>query len=235
MRETRIKKGQYWAAKYHGQNGDLILGRVKSVRHSGEVILENLLADSKPSTKQTETLIQRNQRISKADADRILTTFRVGGKAAARKKAVEITREEPPPAEDVVEAKTNPLPRCYVCGAEATCCGEYEGATAPQFCCDLHCGHGNEDGWCCGIEEAVACLAAQRNALQAERNRLQESLPDDIRARGYSVAVHNDYRQDGVLHTFWLVTFESRCIKGEGRSDAEALEQIRHILRTGGP
>ena len=70
------------------------------------------------------------------------------------------------------------MPKCYVCGAEATCCGEYEGATTPQFCCDDHCGHGNEDGWCCGIEAAVARLAEQRNA---------------------------------------------------------ALEQIRHILRTGGP
>ena len=38
--------------------------------------------------------------------------------------------------------------RCYVCKGPATCVGAYEGTTAPEFCCDEHCGHGNEDGTC---------------------------------------------------------------------------------------
>lgn len=37
-------------------------------------------------------------------------------------------------------------------------------------------------------------------------------------------------RLDGERYTFWLLTKGDRCIKGEGRSDAEALNQIRAIL-----
>lgn len=45
-----------------------------------------------------------------------------------------------------------------------------------------------------------------------------------LRANGWSVAVHNDYHQNGRDCTFWLLTH--RCgiwIKGEGGSDVEAL------------
>jgi hypothetical protein len=45
-----------------------------------------------------------------------------------------------------------------------------------------------------------------------------------LRAAGWAVAVHNDYQQNGKPHTFWLFTKGNRCAKGEGRSDAEALE-----------
>lgn len=38
------------------------------------------------------------------------------------------------------------------------------------------------------------------------------------------VAVHNDYMQGGQAYTFWLLTREDgRWIKGEGRTDSEAL------------
>jgi len=57
-----------------------------------------------------------------------------------------------------------------------------------------------------------------------------ERLPDDIRAQGWAVAVHNDYRLDGVPHTFWLFTKDSVAVKGEGKSDAEALNQVRATL-----
>lgn len=60
-----------------------------------------------------------------------------------------------------------------------------------------------------------------------------EALPDDIRAQGWAVAVHNDYRQHGEPHTFWLFTKGERAIKGEGRSDAEALNQVRASLASG--
>lgn len=53
-------------------------------------------------------------------------------------------------------------------------------------------------------------------------------LVEALRADGWSVAVHNDYRQDGEPHTFWLFTHpDGRWIKGEGRTDAEALEAAR--------
>ena len=45
-----------------------------------------------------------------------------------------------------------------------------------------------------------------------------------LRAEGWMVAVHNDYRLNGELHTFWLFTHpDGRWIKGEGRTDSDAL------------
>jgi hypothetical protein len=58
---------------------------------------------------------------------------------------------------------------------------------------------------------------------------------DDFRERDWVVAVHNDYRKDGTPHTFWLLTNKMKgilseeitvAIKGEGRTDAEAFEQL---------
>lgn len=52
------------------------------------------------------------------------------------------------------------------------------------------------------------------------------NLLDRLRADGWMVAVHNDYRQDGKLMTFWLFTREGFAVKGEGETDAEALAQV---------
>lgn len=55
----------------------------------------------------------------------------------------------------------------------------------------------------------------------------------ELRARGFMVAVHNDYRTntsagDNQVWTFWLLTHANgRFFKGEGPSDAEALWDIR--------
>ena len=54
-----------------------------------------------------------------------------------------------------------------------------------------------------------------------------DSVPDDIRAEGWMVAVHNDYRLRGESYTFWLFTKGDRAVKGEGRTDAEALDIVR--------
>ena len=59
---------------------------------------------------------------------------------------------------------------------------------------------------------------------------LEEAVPDDLRGAGWAVAVHNDYRQDGEPHTFWLFTKGERAIKGEGSTDAKALNQVRTAL-----
>lgn len=53
------------------------------------------------------------------------------------------------------------------------------------------------------------------------------SRPDDLRERGWTVAVHNDYHIGGEAHTFWLLTKDGRAIKGEAKTDAEALNQVR--------
>lgn len=76
--------------------------------------------------------------------------------------------------------------------------------------------------------EARAALEAMyRAGLTEGANCDVASRPDDIRARGWTVAVHNDYRQDGKAYTFWLFTKGGLAIKGEGQSDAEALGQVR--------
>lgn len=51
---------------------------------------------------------------------------------------------------------------CHICGAPATCIGNYEGANwhGPTAACDACCGHGNEDGWC----EPIAPDAAERES-----------------------------------------------------------------------
>lgn len=54
---------------------------------------------------------------------------------------------------------------------------------------------------------------------------------EDLRAKGFAVAVHNDYRQGGKKMTFWVVTREGpdgiEAFKGEGETDADALGLIR--------
>jgi hypothetical protein len=49
----------------------------------------------------------------------------------------------------------------------------------------------------------------------------------ELRDNGWSVAVHNDYRLNGERMTFWLMTHDCGLyLKGEGKSDAEAIGQI---------
>lgn len=54
-----------------------------------------------------------------------------------------------------------------------------------------------------------------------------------LRACGWTVAVHNDYRKGKKLFTFWLMTRASdgRFLKGEGATDAIAVDQIVDQLR----
>jgi hypothetical protein len=53
--------------------------------------------------------------------------------------------------------------RCQVdgCSTRVACFGRYE-AGAFGFCCDVHCGHGNEDGQCIAVE-----YARDANVIQA--------------------------------------------------------------------
>ena len=45
-----------------------------------------------------------------------------------------------------------------------------------------------------------------------------------LRALGWSVAVHNDYKLNGLPMTFWLFTHPNgRWVKGEGLTDEQAL------------
>lgn len=62
---------------------------------------------------------------------------------------------------------------------------------------------------------------------------MRAGCPDDLRAKGWTVAVHNDYEQGGERFTFWLMTKKGSniALKGEGKTDAEALDQIREQIR----
>ena len=51
------------------------------------------------------------------------------------------------------------------------------------------------------------------------------------REKGWTVAVHNDYRQNGNPMTFWLLTHPcGRWLKGEGKTDDAALALIDAAL-----
>lgn len=60
--------------------------------------------------------------------------------------------------------------------------------------------------------------------------QLRESIPTDLREAGWEVAVHNDYRLNGLSHTFWLFTKNGRAVKGEGRTDRDALNEVRKVV-----
>lgn len=79
--------------------------------------------------------------------------------------------------------------------------------------------------------EAAAAVIRHLRDTPVERDWLLAFLPGDIRALGWDVAVHNDYRLNGEPHTFWLFTRGSECVKGEGRTDAEALNKVRAALQ----
>lgn len=66
------------------------------------------------------------------------------------------------------------------------------------------------------------------------RSHLHRACADDIRAAGWSVAVHNDYTLAGVPMTFWLFTHVAtgRFVKGEGCTDGQALDQVRAAIET---
>ena|GEM_PF-3497018 len=55
---------------------------------------------------------------------------------------------------------------------------------------------------------------------------------DDIRQLGWAVACHNDYRVNGEPQTFWLFTKDGRSVKGEGPTDAHALDEVRAQIHT---
>lgn len=82
------------------------------------------------------------------------------------------------------------------------------------------------------IKAALALASTEPNAQpeNAPKNTLNDGVAarlDALRADGWTVAVHNDYRLGGVAHTFWLFTKGYYAVKGEGLTDAEALDQCR--------
>ena len=56
---------------------------------------------------------------------------------------------------------------------------------------------------------------------------------NDLRAQGWAVAIHNDYRLGGEFKTFWLFTCSNgKWVKGEGSTDDQALEEVWRQVTT---
>lgn len=84
------------------------------------------------------------------------------------------------------------------------------------------------------LTDAVAnCRTLIRSMEQRSMEDTPErkvSLTQEIRAKGWAVGVHNDYRLHGVPCTFWLFTKGNLCVKGEGPTDEEALNKVREEI-----
>lgn len=94
------KAGHYCAVAFHGDNGDLIVGYVESIRASrkrgdgstkqGRVVCRNLLTGH-TSTKEMSVISLRNKRITKKQAHELIALWNeTKHKASVRKAAVEL-------------------------------------------------------------------------------------------------------------------------------------------------
>lgn len=88
--KSKYRKGMHLIAKYEGDNGDLVVGRIESVRTNGDIIGTNLLTGSR-FTKSTHVINKRNVTCSKAIAVAILEASG-SDKKLARQEAVTFAR-----------------------------------------------------------------------------------------------------------------------------------------------
>lgn len=74
MPKSVYRKGQYVICRYDGKgNGDLIMGRIRSVRTNGDIILEDILSPvRKIRTKGHDILAKRNVVVPKFVIDYLL-------------------------------------------------------------------------------------------------------------------------------------------------------------------
>ena len=75
--------------------------------------------------------------------------------------------------------------------------------------------------------EKLAEILRLDKAKREGQRRSLTSMLRILRENGWMVGVHNDYRQDGKLMTFWLFTHPSgRWLKGEGERDEDAVFDV---------
>jgi hypothetical protein len=73
-------------------------------------------------------------------------------------------------------------------------------------------------------------LLYQKSRINNDSLSLEEKLAT-LRQSGWTVACHNDYRQNGISMTFWLFTHPNYMpAKGEGKSDNEAIDIVLSIV-----
>lgn len=95
-----------------------------------------------------------------------------------------------------------------------------------------------------GNPAMVALLKRKREMVESGHPYVR--MPDEkqlagmlreLRGLGWSVAVHNDYRLDGVAYTFWLFTCPTddgfmRAIRGEATTDEAAVASVLEHAKT---
>lgn len=87
-----LRRGQWFICKFKGDNGDLIVGCVESVRTKGVILLTNPLIKGS-SKKFASVLSTRNLRVRKSVADKVVAMYKLRGKRAARALAVHLSSE----------------------------------------------------------------------------------------------------------------------------------------------
>ena len=92
MESKRLRKDQHVLCKYNGDNGDLIVGRIESVRKSGDIILTNLLTGGR-SVKEYKTLIALNVVVDKRYAEKVAAFGKDHDLKDTRSFAVSIVRD----------------------------------------------------------------------------------------------------------------------------------------------
>src|ERR1043165_9566786 len=75
-------------------------------------------------------------------------------------------------------------------------------------------------------------LRTRVDELERQLAELSRRLPDDLIEAGWHVELRHDYRENGLWHVYYLVAKEDCCAKGQGLTDAEALDQIRKEIRS---
>lgn len=99
-----VKTGQYWACRFNGKNGDIILGRVQSVRRNGSVILLNMLTKT-TSTKSIDVLLARNKRILRKQAWELEGEFEKMKNVRPEHEAMRLTRQKAVEAPEYIAKK----------------------------------------------------------------------------------------------------------------------------------
>lgn len=79
----------------------------------------------------------------------------------------------------------------------------------------------------CNCDDDDGVLPSEPGEEREREWRRVGSRLAHLRAEGWRVAVHNDYMLNGVLHTFWGLTRGASFVKGEGRTDEEALAEAQ--------
>ena len=80
------------------------------------------------------------------------------------------------------------------------------------------------------LREYATAAGERATAAEAQLAAALDASPQDIRAMGWYVAAHNDYKLYGEPRTFWFFRKNGRCIKGDGLSDTKALNDVRAAL-----